>query len=403
MNIPVFGMHPAGPRGGRPVRFLHRAGRPTLVLAAFVLFAFCERSPRAGTGGPSGGAGSARADTVALAARSVSIAAAGDVMMAGSALETVRKNGPDFCFDSTAFLLRSADFAVANLEAPFGTGGKAFAKTFTFRVPPEYAPALVRAGFDAVNLANNHILDFGLPPFFETLRLLDSLGIGHCGAGPDRDAAESGCRVLRNGWKAAFLGFSLTYPEQFWASGRRPGTAFAVRERVAAAVDSARRTADLVVVSFHWGKELHSLPEPYQREFGHAAVDAGADLVLGHHPHVLQGFELYRGKPIAYSLGNFVFGSKSASCVTSALFIARFDSSGFTGGETVPLCVDYKKVEYRPQPLHGIERERAIDSINRMSEKFNGGRPIFTPAGKMEPRTGERLSRNPAPQSRGTP
>jgi poly-gamma-glutamate synthesis protein (capsule biosynthesis protein) len=330
------------------------------------------------------GGGSESADTlVSLSAPGVSVAAVGDVMMGGAALPVILERGPDYPFDSTRSILQSADFTVANLEAPFGAGGKPFRKTYTFRVPPAFAPALASAGFDAFTLANNHILDYGTSTFFTTLRLLDSLGVAGFGAGPDRDSAEAGVRVVRNGWTAAFLGFSLTYPEQFWAGTGRPGTAFAVKERVASQIARAKGTADLVVVSFHWGKELHALPEPYQRDFAHTAVDAGADLVLGHHPHVLQGIELYRGKPIVYSLGNFVFGAKSASCRESMIFTARFDTSGFAGGDVLPLSVDYRRVLYQPRLLRGAERERLIRWLNTTSEKLNGGRQILLPSGAV--------------------
>jgi poly-gamma-glutamate capsule biosynthesis protein CapA/YwtB (metallophosphatase superfamily) len=316
---------------------------------------------------------------------SVTVAAVGDVMLAGSALTVLMESGPDFPFDSTRTLLQSADFAIGNLEAPFGTGGQPFQKTYTFRVPPGFAGGLLGAGFDVLNLANNHILDYGIPPFRQTLRILDSLGIAACGAGMNRDDAETGVIVVRGGWKAAFLGFSLTYPDAFWATASRPGTAFAVRERIAGRIDFLRRNADLVIVSFHWGKELHGMPQPYQREFAHAAIDAGADFVIGHHPHVLQGFELYRGKPIAYSLGNFAFGSKSVSCRESAVLVARFDSSGFAGGRVVPLCVDYQKVQYQPRPMKGTGADRVIAELNRLSEKLNGGVKPLLPGGEIPP------------------
>jgi poly-gamma-glutamate synthesis protein (capsule biosynthesis protein) len=316
----------------------------------------------------------------------LTVAAVGDVMMGGSALEVIRQRGADYPFDSTRAVLQSADFAVANLEAPFGTDGRPFPKEFTFRVPTEYSSGLQNAGFDVLNLANNHILDFGPSPFATTLRLLDSLGIAVCGAGMNQDSAESATIVVRNGWRTAFLGFSLTYPESFWASAKKPGTAFAVRERVTRRIADVRSRCDLVIVSFHWGKELQPFPEPYQREFARAAIDAGADLVLGHHPHVPQGFELYRGKPIAYSLGNFVFGSRSAQCREGILFVARFDSAGFAGADAVPLCVDFARVRFQPRVLRGAERENAIRSLNRISERLNGGREILSPSGEMKRR-----------------
>jgi poly-gamma-glutamate capsule biosynthesis protein CapA/YwtB (metallophosphatase superfamily) len=381
---------PGGSGSGRPFAAMSRVPTASavrrqaacvfLIVLSAVGAESCRRGseppvpPRPADGAPA--AAPARLDTVTLAA-------AGDVMLAGAALPVVRRFGPDFPFDSTRSVLKSADFAIANLEAPFGAGGRPFQKTFTFRVPPEFAAGLPGAGFDVLNLANNHILDFGRPPFEQTLRILDSLGIGRCGAGMNRESAEAGTVVERGGWRAAFLGFSLTYPDAFWATASRPGTAFAVRERIAARIDSLRRAADLVIVSFHWGKELHGLPEPYQREFAHAAIDAGADCVIGHHPHVLQGFELYRGKPIAYSLGNFAFGSESVSCRESALFVARFDSAGFTGGRVIPLCVDYRKVRFQPRPLRGAAADRLIDELNRLSERLNGGRKPLLPGGVL--------------------
>jgi poly-gamma-glutamate synthesis protein (capsule biosynthesis protein) len=320
---------------------------------------------------------------VPLKSREISITAVGDVMMAGSALSVIREKGVDYPFDSTRTALQSADFCIGNLEAPFCTLGRPFNKTFTFKVPPAFAPCLVNAGFDVVNLANNHILDYGAPPFYRTLRILDSLGIASCGAGVNRDSAEAGAVLIHKGWKAAFLGFSLTYPEQFCATFHGPGTAFAEESRIARRIGSFRPNVDLIVVSFHWGKELHAFPESYQRSFAHAAIDAGADLVLGHHPHVLQGFEIYKGKPIAYSLGNFVFGSESEACRESAIFTAHFDSTGFVRAEVSPLSVYYRKVRYQPRILHGEERNALIRSLNRMSMRLNEGKDVFTPAGEI--------------------
>jgi poly-gamma-glutamate capsule biosynthesis protein CapA/YwtB (metallophosphatase superfamily) len=351
-----------------------------LIQSICILESFCQKNAKSAAMGGSTGEGKA----VETKAPVLTVAAVGDLMMAGSALQIIRSKGPDYPFDSTRAVLSSADLAIANLEAPFGTEGRPFPKQFTFLVPPEFASGLANAGFDAVNLANNHILDFGRRPFFTTLGLLDSLGIAVCGAGENLDSAEAGTVVVRKGWRTAFLGFSLTYPEAFWASAKKSGTAFAVKERIARRIAALRPDCDLVVASFHWGKELHARPEPYQTEFAHAAIDAGADLVLGHHPHVPQGFELYKGKPVAYSLGNFVFGSRSAQCREGILFVARFDSAGFAGAEAVPLCVDFRKVLYQPRILRGAERENAIRTLNRISEGLNGGREILSPSGEIK-------------------
>lgn len=314
-----------------------------------------------------------------LSTRELTITAVGDIMLAG--IDSAK--GIDFPFDSTRTFLQSADITIGNLEAPFGVGGKPFDKKFTFRVSPQWAPSLVRAGFDVLHLANNHILDYGLGPFFYTLHILDSLGLTHCGAGANRDSAEAPAILCRNGIRVAFLGFSLTYPEAFWATPKRPGTAFAKKERVVFLIDSLRTLVDLVVVSFHWGKELHTFPEAYQREFAHLSIDAGADLVLGHHSHVLQGIEFYKNVPIVYSLGNFVFGTRERKCTPSGIFVGIFSDSGFVRGKVIPIEVHYSKTASQPRiATHGQEK-KILKSWNQISLPLNRGQSVIAENGEL--------------------
>lgn len=321
--------------------------------------------------------GTASPDT--LSTRELTITAVGDIMLAGMDLA----QGIDFPFDSTRALLQSADIAIGNLEAPFGFGGKPFDKKFTFRVSPQWGPSLVHAGFDVLNLANNHILDYGVGPFFHTLHILDSLGLVHCGAGVNRDSAEAPAILCRNGIRLAFLGFSLTYPEAFWATAKRPGTAFPEKNRVAFLIDSLQSYVDLIVVSYHWGKELHAFPEAYQREFAHLSIDAGADLVLGHHPHVLQGIEFYKNVPIVYSLGNFVFGSRESKCVPSGIFVGVFSDSGFVRGKVIPIDVHYSKTGSQPR-IATHERGKSILKMwNQISLSLNRGQSVIGENGEL--------------------
>jgi poly-gamma-glutamate synthesis protein (capsule biosynthesis protein) len=291
-------------------------------------------------------------------------------MLGGSMAATVAARGADYPFDRTRGLLSSADIAIGNLEAPFGAGGRAFKKRFTFLVPPRHAAALARAGFDVVALANNHIMDFGPGPLETTLRLLDSLGIGRSGAGRDAAEARRPAIIERDGAAVAFLSYSRVHPRQFWAGRKRPGTAAADEPEVVADVREAKRRAQLVVVSVHWGAELMETPKEYQVRLAHAAVDAGADLVLGHHPHVLQGLELYRGRLIAYSLGNFAFGSGSRRCTESILLNATFEDGALAAVTAVPLCVDNHRVAYQPAPLAGAEGRAVLDRLNRISSRL---------------------------------
>jgi poly-gamma-glutamate capsule biosynthesis protein CapA/YwtB (metallophosphatase superfamily) len=311
------------------------------------------------------GMASARDDSTA-----VTVLAVGDVMVGGSMQATVQAQGPDYPFAGTAGLIRQADIAIGNLEAPFGTTGKPFKKRFTFLVPPRSATGLGNAGFDVVALANNHILDYGPEPLKHTLRLLDSLGIGHSGAGMNLDQARKPAIVARKGLKVAFLSYSRVHPTQFWATAKRPGTAPATESQVRADILEARKQADVVVASFHWGAELMDTPKCYQRDLAHLCIDAGADLVLGHHPHILQGLELYKGRLIAYSLGNFVFESRSRKCTESAMLEVAFTKAGPARARIVPLCVDNTKVIFQPTVVGGPEGKTVLAHLAALSEKL---------------------------------
>lgn len=312
---------------------------------------------------------------------SVSLVVVGDLMMGGSALPVLHQRGSDYPFDLTRTHLRTADIALANLEAPFTHSGKAFEKTFIFRIPPEYAGGVARAGFDVLTLANNHILDYGPEGLLSTVMVLDSLGIAHCGAGPDLLAAEKGVVVKRGLWRIGFLAYSLTYPTDFWATLGKMGTAYPYPDRFKECLRMMREEADLIVVSFHWGGELKTEPKPYQRLFAYRAIDWGADLVVGHHPHVLQGLEIYKDRLIAYSLGNFVFGSYSRNARESIILKVRYDQMGFLMAEVIPISVFNYEVQFQPRLLEGALREKVIQRLNGISIDLNGGRKIIRESG----------------------
>jgi poly-gamma-glutamate synthesis protein (capsule biosynthesis protein) len=314
----------------------------------------------------------------------VSILAVGDVMTGGSMSPWVNDSGPDYPFSLTRSIIQQADIAICNLEAPYGTKGKAFNKKFTFLVPPRQAAGIKSAGFDVVALANNHMMDYGPEPLKATLVLLDSLGIARSGAGMNLAEARKPAIVERNGIKVAFLSYSRVFPVQFWATARKAGTAPAYESHIKEDIKRSQEIADIVVVSFHWGAELMDTTKLYQRTLAHFCIDNGADLVLGHHPHILQGLELYKGKLIAYSLGNFAFGSRSRKCTESVILIAKMDAdrrrrpeqAGMEAAygvgrlkqiQLIPLCVDNNKVFFKPTPLSGPEGLAVLENLARLS------------------------------------
>ena len=303
--------------------------------------------------------------------------------MGGSALSTIKEQGSDYPFDSTRSIIESADFAMANLEAPFTNSGTQFDKTFTFRVPPRFSLGVHRAGFDVLGLANNHILDYGTEGLVSTMNLLDSLGIAFCGAGTNSQNASQGIVLQKGKWRVGFLAYSLTYPSEFWASSSRAGTAFP--NHFKENIQEINENTDLVIVAFHWGGELKTHPKLYQRQYAHQAIDSGADLVIGHHPHILQGLELYQGRLIAYSLGNFVFGSYSRNARDSMMLRVRYDNLGFLLAEIIPISVFNLDVQFQPRLLSEQDRERVIVQLNDISSTLNSGKDILRASGLIIP------------------
>lgn len=300
-------------------------------------------------------------------ASGIVINAVGDIMLAGKGTAIYEKKGYDHAFSEVARWLRNADVTVGNLEAPITLKGKEFtAKRYRFRSSPKAATALRKAGFSVLTLANNHIMDFGAVGLRETLRHLDSASILYAGAGENLEKAGKAAIIPVKKKKVAFLAYSLTFPPEFFARSKRPGTAPAFGSYWTDKIAEAKAAADYVVVSFHWGAETETLPKPYQVETARKAIRAGADVVIGHHPHVLQGMEFYNGGVIFYSLGNFAFGSMSPSSNVS--IIARITlEAGVKEVELIPLNVLNSEVHFQPKVLSGKQGHAVIRNLNRLS------------------------------------
>ncbi len=238
--------------------------------------------------------------------RGVTIGFVGDLMFARDVVTLMEQNGSSYPFERVAHLFRGVDLLIGNLEGTFTDRGERADKYYTFRAPPALAQSLRDAGFDAVSLANNHALDFGPVGLADTVDTLDALGVAHFGAGTDAAEAAQPLTVEVRGVRVALLGFSAVRSSVF-ATASRPGVAEATVDAVEAAVTAAAAESDAVVVVFHFGTEYDPEPTGEQRALAHAAVDAGATLVVGHHAHTLQPWERRGEALILYGLGNFVF------------------------------------------------------------------------------------------------
>jgi len=328
------------------------------------------RNTVAVAGGEStGSATETRTDPMAPREEDITIIGVGDVMLGHRVAPFISKYGISYPFATVREILQGADITFCNLEAPFGTKGQPVRdKEYTFRVDPVAVGSLTYGGIDVVSLANNHSLDYGPEALMETLSLLDKAQIAYAGAGPDLSAARRPALFSARGIKVAFLAYSNTYPIEFYATRSRPGTAAGEDGFIAQDVKEASRISDLVVVSFHWSSEYRTTPKDYQIAKARIAIDNGADLVIGHHPHVLQGFEVYRGKLIAYSLGNFVFGAYNPNYKDSLILKVIADRGGPKRAVLIPISVDNFKHHFQPRILTGDEAGRVLRDVKKLSE-----------------------------------
>lgn len=305
-----------------------------------------------------------------LYADEILINAVGDIMLAGRWISVLRQKGYDYPFNGVRKELLSGDINLANLESPIAKGGTEFSeKKFRFRAEPPVAKAVSNAGFNLVTLANNHSMDFGGEALAETLHHLNDNGIAWVGAGGNLSEARKMALYTIRGKKIAFLGYSLTQPVEFFAGKDRPGTTPGYEKLVTADITSARSQADYVIVSFHWGKEATGTVQAYQRAAAHQAIEAGADVIIGHHPHVLQGIERYRSGIIFYSLGNFTFASKSTTADVSAIVRLKLTDDR-REAEILPLDVLYRRVGFQPQLLTGAKGAAVIEKLTNLSKTF---------------------------------
>ncbi len=255
---------------------------------------------------------------------SVEVLAVGDIMPARWVERRLRANGYGYPFAETAEILRGGQITFGNLESPLADGEPVEAFQMVFRGDPEFAPALRDAGFDIVSTANNHAGDQGEAGIASTLEALEGAGISVAGSGDGPRAAAPAVIETPTG-SVAFLAYAdgRWFPDSYVAGENRQGINLLESKKISADVKDALAQADFVIVSVHAGTEYEPLPDSVQRDAAEAAAEAGASLVIGHHPHVLQPIEKIGTTTVAWSLGNFVF-DQDFSPETQESAIARF-------------------------------------------------------------------------------
>ncbi|NLL17732.1 MAG: CapA family protein [Clostridia bacterium] len=291
------------------------------------------------------------------------LAAVGDLMLSRYVGQVIKKHQDhSYPFARVGWFLQGADLVFGNLENPITPGREIMIEEMKFRAEPQMARALKKAGFNVVSLANNHIADFGEQGIMDTMKYLDNAGVRYAGAGINEAEAYEPLFLEVKGYKIAVLAFNdslLTKPG--YGAGEGPGAAVLEPEKVAESVTKAVGEADFTMVYLHAGNEYEPEPDETQRYYARLAIDAGADLVLGSHPHVLQPVEVYRGKYIFYSLGNFIFDQLWSRETRESAIVKFYIRAGQV--EKIEFLPVYIDDDARPVPLTGAEGVRVLDNL----------------------------------------
>lgn len=272
----------------------------------------------------------------------------------------VEKNNNDlsYLFKNVSSIFKQDDLTIANLETTFTNATQKKQKTFNFKADPSYAKALTLGSIEAVNISNNHIYDYLDKGFQDTKKALDTEKILYFGEGK---------KVIKNikGENFGLLGY------QAWSDSKE------FLNKLKKDIDELKSKNCTVIINFHWGVERQYTPNTAQKNIAHFAIDNGADLIIGHHPHVVQSIEKYKDKIICYSMGNFCFGGNSNPSDKDTFILGtkfKFKDHKLQGYETkvIPCSVSSKGNinDYCPTPVKGSEKERILNKIRNLSPTY---------------------------------
>jgi len=294
-----------------------------------------------------------------------------------AARELIWRHGYEYPFAATLDILREADLALVNLEAPvtFNRDPLPLFKNYSYQIHPAALPAMVWAGVSGVSLANNHLIDYGVQGVLDTLDNLRQARITAFGAGRNAREARRGVVFDLAGTRVGVLSYledsfmDAIYVRSF-AGPRRPGCARLELSHLEADLARMRRAADVVIVSVHWGRN-YTGPTLLQRFYGRRLIESGADLVVGHHPPLHHPVGMHRGRPILYSLGNYAFGTPGHDELRYGLLARlRLAHRRITRVELIPLLVQNSLVNFKPERLVGAEAEAMLQELTRASRSL---------------------------------
>jgi gamma-polyglutamate biosynthesis protein CapA len=295
----------------------------------------------------------------------VRLVCVGDVMLGRGVAETCAREGNDYPFEQVAALLQAGDVTFGNLEAVITNRETRFPRVNALRAAPAMAAVLKQVGFDVMSLANNHAIDYQRAGLEQCMGLLEAEGIRPVGVGDTLAAAKKGAVISVSGLRVGFIAYSHFPYTTFIHDPQRESILLLNEEMLRETVAALAERCDVVVVSFHWGKEGSRNVSDYERGLAHLAVELGADVVVGHHAHVCGEVETYQGALIAYCLGNLVF-----------------DEQSYGGNEGYVLSCDVTRDGVADYSLTQVE---VVDGQARIRNGDEGGGR--QPAGRFEDET----------------
>lgn len=307
----------------------------------------------------------------------------GDLLLAKGAELKMIEQGSGYPFVKLDSELRKYNLVVANLENSITERGEEYKnKTFRFRLSPANAGYLINGPIGVYTLANNHLLDYGEKGCLDTLEYLALNKKPYCGAGKNLEEARKPVIMNVGGNELVFLAYCERPPEDFYATDKKMGTAPLIPEQIIEDIKKYKRKNNLVILSLHWGVEHENIIREDQRENARRFIDSGADLIIGHHPHVPQGYEIYKGKTIWYSLGNAICGYYNDRYMDNIFVGVNIRKNKIESVEILPVAGKNEVIEFQPYILNEIEGNRLLDYISANS--IAGDIPLHKNSGRGE-------------------
>jgi poly-gamma-glutamate synthesis protein (capsule biosynthesis protein) len=296
----------------------------------------------------------------------------GDVMLGRLVGETIERTSYAYPWGNMIDELSKNDFNLANLETTFTESTRPVPKVFNYKSHPNNVQSLIEGSVDVVNIANNHILDYGLEGLIDTLRVLDCAGIKHVGAGMNAEEAAWPVIIEKKGIKIGIIGYTDNEPT--WKAGiNKPGTNYIEigndNERVQEAIKQLRPHVDVLIVTIHWGPNWQLRPSQEFVDFAHQVIDAGADILHGHSAHHIQGIEWYKSGLILYQTGDFVDDYAIDPVMRndlSFLFVVDIEDQHIKSLILIPTRIDTMKVN----KAAGKDYDLAVNRISRLSKEL---------------------------------